>query len=188
MEDMFLPESQRTQCDFGVSTDNFFYLAAVLLIPYWIVSMYVGIEAGKTETKEGETTFPIKVAYFLWHSQILVVIAMSYRAFKRYNPRILTVVGSLLLIGEIVILALYRPHVHRTLNISRIAFAAMALIWWVCAAIAAFVDDPDSIGPVALLGVAMLGWVAGVGAFWKMFGQSAEGGDVEMQDAPSSDA
>jgi hypothetical protein len=58
--------------------------------------------------------------YRVWHTQLLVCIAMVWRSFSHYNPTALSYSVTILMVMELALLWRWRPATHAILNGARI--------------------------------------------------------------------
>jgi hypothetical protein len=154
----FMPVDQRNDCSFGTSTEVYMYVGIVLMIPFWMGGLYLGANGDPSS----DIAFPIHKGFYVLHTQLMVLVAMSYRAFKLRHPMSLTVSITVLNLLSIALVAVYKPNDHLSLNRVRLAAAALAAMMSTCGLIAQLIDDRSSFLSAGILIVTLLVWMGGV--------------------------
>lgn len=158
IEMQFLPVSMRQDCSFGDQTAAYFWIGICLMIPFWALGIFLG-SMGKTDSM----TFPVHRGYHVIHTQLMVTVAMAYRAFKMRHPMYLTTTLLVLNLIELVVVLIFKPNNHLPINRLRLYVCSLSVVWNGCGFIAQLINDRTSLVSAILLCVGTLGWAGGVG-------------------------
>lgn len=174
-EESFLPVMQRTDCAYGNATWNYFIVGAGLLLPFWMFGLYLG-----TQLDETKTEFPMRKGYHVMHTQLMVLCAISYRAFKQHHPKTMCICLTLFNSLELALVMYWNPHNRRHLNDMRHIAAVLAVIWCFNGLLACFVGDETNYTSAILLFVCVVAWAGYV--FWLRLQRTG----TEQSDAESA--
>jgi hypothetical protein len=169
IEMQFLPISMRQDCAFGDQTETYFWMGIGLMIPFWAVGIYFG-SLGKTDTM----TFPVHRGYHVIHTQLMVIVAMAYRAFKMRHPMYLTTTLLIVNLIEVALVVVFKPNDHLPINRMRLYVVSLSVLFSCCGFLAQLVDDRTSWVSAIVLCISTLGWAGGVG--YMVFGGGGGGG------------
>lgn len=179
IEMQFLPVSLRADCSFGDQTETYFWMGVCLMIPFWMVGVYFG-SLGKTDSM----TFPLHKGYHVIHTQLMVVVAMAYRAFKMRHPMYLTTTLLIINLIELALVLVFKPNIHLPINRLRLYVCTLSVVWASCGFLAQLIKDRASLVSAILLCVGTLAWAGGVGYFVATGsgGAAAGASDLEMEE------
>jgi|EP01047_Picozoa_sp_COSAG01_P021463 hypothetical protein len=126
--------------------------------------------------ESSDLRFPVHRGFYLFHTQLMVLVAMVYRGFKMRHPWYLSV--SLVVINSISVglILLFKPNDHVSLNKVRLAVAGLSAMWSLCGLIAQIVDDKSSYASAIVLLIGQSIWVGCV-AFVAMRGSTDDRSD-----------
>ena len=185
IEMQFLPVSQRQDCSFGDQTQTYFWMGVALMIPFWTVGVYFGA-IGKTDSM----TFPVHRGYHVIHTQLMVIVAMAYRAFKMRHPMFLTLTLLLMNLIELALVLVFKPNNHLPINRLRLYVCTLSVVWSLCGFLAQLINDRASLVSAILLCVSTLVWGGGVSylVITSGGGENAQpASDLEMEEAEGDD-
>ena len=177
IEMQFLPVDMRKDCAFGDQQETYFWLGIGLMIPFWALGLYLG-SGGKTDNMP----FPVHKGYHVMHTQLMVLVAMAYRAFKMRHPMYLVTMLFLVNVIELVLILVFKPNDHLPINRLRLYVNSLALMWSFVGFLAQVINDRTSMVSAILLVLGTLVWGGGVAFMMSKSGEDDEAPkELELQ-------
>lgn len=175
IEMQFLPYDMRKDCAFGDQQETYFWMGVGLMIPFWALGLYLG-SAGNTMNMP----FPLHKGYHIMHTQLMVLVAMAYRAFKMRHPMYLVTMLFLVNLIELALILVFKPNDHLPINRLRLYVNSLALMWSAIGFLAQIINDRTSMISAILLCVGTLAWGGGVAFMMSKSGDGDMSGENKM--------